>query len=73
MKARAGDVTGLLTPDHHPMRNSEYRANQEWKATPKWTERPQRKPGVTLGTVVKWMFILALSAVVVSEGSRVLL
>lgn len=49
------------------MRTSEYRANQELKATPKWTERPVRKPGITLGTVMKWMFILALVAAVGTE------
>lgn len=49
------------------MRTSEYRANQELKATPKWTERPVRKPGISLGTVMKWMFLVALATAILME------
>lgn len=49
------------------MRTSEYRANQELKATPRWTERPARKPGVKLTTVLGVMVVLAMVAAVGSE------
>ncbi len=49
------------------MRTSEYRANQELKATPKWTERPVRRPGIRLSPVLTAMFILTLVAAVGTE------
>ena len=49
------------------MRNSEYRANQELKATPKWTERPVRKPGIRLSTVLTVGFWVILAAAVLME------
>lgn len=50
------------------MRNSEYRANQELKATPKWTERPVRKPGIRLSTVLTVGFWVIVVTAFVKEG-----
>ncbi len=50
------------------MRTSEHDANKHLKATPKWTERPVRKPGISLGTVMKWIFLVALTTAIVMEG-----
>lgn len=50
------------------MSRSEYDANQQLRATPKWTERPAPKPGIRLSTAMRGMFILALVAAIVTEG-----
>lgn len=49
------------------MRNSEFRANQDLKDTPKWTERPVRKPGIQLSTVLKVGFWIILATAIGME------
>lgn len=49
------------------MRNSEFRANQDLRATPKWTERPVRKPGIQLSTVRKVGFWIILATAIGME------
>jgi hypothetical protein len=49
------------------MRNSEFRANQDLKATPKWTERPVRKPGIRLSTVLTVGFWVILATAIGTE------
>jgi hypothetical protein len=49
------------------MRTSEHDANKHLKATPKWTERPVRKPGIRLSTVLTVGFWVILATAIGTE------
>jgi hypothetical protein len=49
------------------MRTNERDANRYLKETPKWTERPVRKPGIQLSTVLKVGFWIILATAIGME------